>query len=48
MVAKVSDQKHLGFILDSGLSFEKHLNEKIMKAKKNVGILKYLFTSKIT
>ena len=42
VVAKVSDQKHLGFILDSGLSFEKHLNEKIMKAKKNVGILKYL------
>ena len=30
MVAKVSDQKHLGFIFDSGLSFEKHLNEKIM------------------
>ena len=24
-----------------GLSFEKHLNEKIMKAKKNVGVLKY-------
>ena len=48
VVAKVSDQKHLGFILDSGLSFEKHLNEKIMKAKKNVGILEYLFTSKIT
>ena len=42
MVAKVSDQKHLGFILDTGLSFEKHLNEKITKAKKNVGILKYL------
>ena len=51
VVAKVSDQRHLGFILDSGLSFEKHLNENIMKAKKNVGILKYLskpFTSKIT
>ena len=42
VVAKVSNQKHLGLILDSGLSFEKHLNEKIMKAKKNVGVLKYL------
>ena len=42
MVAKVSGQKHLGFILDSRLSFEKHLNENIMKAKENVGILKYL------
>ena len=33
VVAKVSNQKHLGLILD----------EKIMKAKKNVGVLKYLF-----
>ena len=41
VVEKVSDQKQLGLILDSGLSFEKHLNEKIMKAKKNVGVLKY-------
>ena len=41
-VRKVNDQKHLGLILDSRLSFEKHLNEKIIKAKKNVGILKHL------
>ena len=41
-VAKVKDQKHLGLILDSNLSFEKHLNEKIIKAKNNVGILKHL------
>ena len=33
-VAKVKDQKHLGLILDSSLSFEKHMNEKIIKAKK--------------
>ena len=32
-VAKVNDQKHLGLILDSRLSFEKHINEKIMKSK---------------
>ena len=41
-VAKVNDQKHLGLILDSRLSFEKHINEKIIKAKKNVRILKHL------
>ena len=38
----VKEQKHLGLILESSLSFEKHLNEKIIKAKKNVGILKHL------
>ena len=31
---KVNDQKHLGLILDSSLSFDKHLNEKMIKAKK--------------
>ena len=41
-VTKVKDQKHLGLILDSSLSFEKHLNENILKAKNNVGILKHL------
>ena len=41
-VAKANEQKHLGLILDSRLSFEKHLSEKIIKAKKNVGILKQL------
>ena len=41
-VAKINDQKHLGLILDSRLSFEKHINEKIIKAKINVGILKHL------
>ena len=40
-VAKSNDQKHLGLILDSRLTFDKHLNEKIIKAKKNVGILKH-------
>ena len=38
----MNEQKHLGLILDSKLSFEKHLNEKIIKAKKNIGILKQL------
>ena len=40
-IAKVNDQKHLGLILDSRLYFEKHINEKIIKAKK---MLEYLNT----
>ena len=42
IVEKVNDQKHLGVILDSSLSFEKHLNEKMIKAKKHIGIIKHL------
>ena len=41
-VINVKEQKHLGLLLEKGLSFEKHLNEKVIKAKKNIGILKYL------
>ena len=42
IVEKVNDQKHLGLILDPSLSFEKHLNEKMIKAKKHNGIIKHL------
>ena len=42
VVEKVQEQKHLGLTLHSNLSFEKHLNEKIIKAKKNVGIIKHI------
>ena len=42
VVKKVNEHKHLGFILGSGLSFKKHLDEKIIKVKKNVGIIKHL------
>ena len=41
-VAKEEEQKHLGLILRSNLSFRKHLNEKIIKAKKYIGIIKHL------
>ena len=41
-VVKVNEQKHLGLTLEPGLSVEKHLSEKIIKAKKNIGILKHL------
>ena len=42
VVVKVNEQKRSGIILQPGLSFEKHLNEKIIKAKKNIGLLKHL------
>ena len=41
-VIRVNDQKHLGLILHSGLSFEKHINEKLTKAMKNIGVIKHL------
>ena len=39
LVARRNEQKHLGLILDSSLSFKKRFNEKIIKAKKNLGII---------
>ena len=41
-VTKVDEHKHLGLTLQSNLSFERHLNEKMTKAKKIIGILKHL------
>ena len=38
----MNKQKHLGLTLNSCLSFGKHLNEKVIKANKNLGIIKYL------
>ena len=36
-------QKHLGLILDEKLSFSHHLNEKISKANKGIGLIKRLY-----
>ena len=41
-VTEKDDQNHLGLILDPKLSFSKHLHEKMTKAKKIIGIIKYL------
>ena len=41
-VTQVNEQKHLGLILESDLFFEKHLNEKMIKAKIIIGFLKHL------
>ena len=40
--AVVNEQNHLGLVLEPSLSFEKHLNDKIVNAKKNIRILKHL------
>ena len=39
---KVKEQKHLDLTLDSNISFGRHVNEKIIKAKNGIGIIKYL------
>ena len=41
-VPKVKEQKHSGLTLDPKLSFERHANERIINAKKGIGIIKYL------
>ena len=42
IVKKVSVQKHLGLTFDSGLTFKKHIDEKITKAMKNLGLIKHV------
>ena len=42
VIAKVDEHKHLGIILDSTLSFKSHVNEKIIKTKKTIGIIRHL------
>ena len=42
-VVKKKKQQHLGLILESNLSFRKHLTDKIKKARQNVGMTKFLF-----
>ena len=40
-VKRVSEHKHLGLILDSKLTFVKHINEKISVARKWIGVIKH-------
>ena len=42
MVKQVNEHKHLGLILDSKLTFANHIADKLMKARKGVGVIKYL------
>ena len=41
-VKRVGEHKHLGLILDSKLTFVKHINEKLSIAKKWIGIIRHL------
>ena len=41
-VDKVNEHKHLGLTLDSKLTFSKHINDKINKLRKLLGVLKFL------
>ena len=41
-VKQVSEHKHLGLVLQNNLSFEKHLDEKIRKANRIIGMLRHL------
>ena len=41
-VKQVNDHKHLGLALDSKLTFVNHISEKVSKALKGVGVIKYL------
>ena len=41
---RVNDHKNLGLILDSKLSFTKHINEKVSIARKGIGMIKHLAT----
>ena len=41
-VARCKDTKHLGIVLDEKLSFKKHINEAIVKAKMGIAIMSFL------
>ena len=40
-VARCKDTKHLGIVLDEKLSFKKHINEAIVKAKMGIAIMSF-------
>ena len=41
-IERKSEHKHLGLILDSKLNFQSHIREAIMKARRGIGIIRYL------
>ena len=41
-VVEVKDQKHLGLTLASNLSFQKHVHEKLNKARKIIGVIRHI------
>ena len=47
-VAVKTDHKHLGMMLDSKLNFQSHIREALVKARRGIGIIRYLFQMSIT
>ena len=41
-VKRVNEHKHLGLVLDSKLTFVKHVNDKVAIARKWIGVIKHL------
>ena len=41
-IVKCPDQKHLGIVLDSKLNFDSHINQKIKKCNKLIGVIRRL------
>ena len=41
-IVKCPDQKHLGIVLDSKLKFDSHINQKIKKCNKLIGVIRRL------
>ena len=41
-VKSVNSHKHLGLVLDTKLSFQYHINEKVSLARKGIGVIKFL------
>ena len=41
-VKRVLDTKHLGLILDSKINFKKHIDDKLGKANKGIGVMKQM------
>ena len=42
LVTRKSEHKHLGMILDTKLNFQSHVREAICKARRGIGIIRYL------
>ena len=42
IICQVDEHKHLGITLDKKLTFKSHINEKLSKTKRTIGMIKYL------
>ena len=41
-ISRVNEHKHLGIILDSQLNFQSHIRAAILKARRGIGLIRYL------